>query len=573
VKRPASGVAGLLLATAGALAALLGAGAYALASQSGAGESIYRQGIRPSGAPLQGVRQTAAVTLQGADAACVRCHQRSGLGTSEGYNLTVTIPPITGAYLFRSRDARTKEAPLPFVEWMRGTRDPYTDATLARAIREGLDSQGRAMSDLMPRFPLNDTEMAALIEYLKQLGSQPAPGVDERELHFATVITPDTDPPRRKAMIDVMEHYFADKNLFPIGNSREMHASAKGEGAKSMFMSHRLWKLHVWELAGPEASWGAQLDADMKKEPVFALLSGLGGSDWTAVHRFCERREIPCLFPNVDTPVNDSSDFYSLYFSRGVRLEADLIASRLAAGTQAAGGPARALAASRGADGAGMTVLQVYRRGDSGEAAAQALAAALQPLGIAVRNLPLAAGAAGKGVGTALRTAQKSDALVLWLRSADLADLGDAAVAPASVYVSGLMGGLEHAPLPAAWRERVRMTYPYELPEQRELRVTYALRWFAIRNIPLVDEPMQANTFLACGLLAETLSHMSDNLDQPFLIERLQTSVERRLINTGYYPHLVLALNQQFASKGGYIVHFAEPEGTKLIAEGDWLVP
>jgi hypothetical protein len=575
VIRTRSPAARFLLAASCALLALVATSEYCLAGRAGAGESIYLHGKLPSGGPLEGVRETAGLTVKGADAACVGCHQRSGLGTYEGYNLEVTIPPITGAYLFRSRKGRTEETVLPYVEWMHGNRDPYTDATLARAVREGLDSQDRPLSALMPRFALNDADMAALIEYLKQLGSHPAPGVGERELQFATVITPDADPVRRKAMLDVMEHYFADKNLFPIGNSREMRASAKGQAAKSMFMSHRLWRLHVWELKGPAATWGKQLDDDMTREPVFALVSGLGGGDWTAVRQFCERRELPCLFPNVDAPIGDSSDFYSLYFSRGVLLEADLIASRIADGTQTQRAPANQRASQRSADGAAAvaTVLQVYRRGDSGEAAALALATALKPLGIAVRNQPLAAGPPGTGVGPALRTAQKSDALVLWLRPADLADLGEVAVAPASVYLSGLMGGLEHAPLPTAWRGRARMTYPYELPGKRELRINYALSWFSIRHIPVVDEPLQVNTYIACGLLAETLSHMADNLVQPFLIEMLQTKAERRLINTGYYPRLVLALNQHFASKGGYIVHFARPEGAQLVADSDWITP
>jgi len=558
-KRPHA--ARLLLAARCALLGLAAAGAYALAPQPSAGESIYLRGVLPSGAPLEGKRQAAGLTATGAAAACVSCHQRSGLGTYEGYNLDVTIPPIAGAYLFHSREAHTKEAVLPYVAWMHSNRDPYTDATLARAIREGLDSQGRPLSALMPRFALSDADMDSLIEYLKQLGSHPAPGVSERELHFATVITPDADPARRKAMLDVMEHYFADKNLFPIGNSPELRTSGKTQQAKSMFMSHRLWRLHVWDLTGPASTWGTQLDADMKREPVFALVSGLGANNWAPVHQFCERRQLPCLFPNVDAPVDDSRAFYPLYFSKGVLLEADLIARQITAGTQAASAEPAS------------TVVQVYRLGDGGEAAALALAAALKPLGIPVRNQPLAPAPGGKDVRQAVRQAQKSDALVLWLRPADLADLGDAAAAPASVYVSGLMGGLEHAPLPAAWRDRARMTYPYELPEKRELRVRYALTWFSIRHIPVVDEPLQVNTYLACGLLAETLSHMSDNLVQPFMVEMLQTSAERRLINTGYYPHLVLALNQHFASKGGYIVHFARPEGAQLVADSDWIVP
>ena len=543
------------------LLGLAAASAYAVAPQPGAGESIYLHGDLPTGAPLEGKRQSAGLTIKGADAACVNCHQRSGLGMSEGYNLDVTIPPIAGAYLFHSREATTKEAVLPYVAWMHSNRDPYTDATLARAIREGLDSQGRPLSTLMPRFALNDADMDSLIGYLKQLGSHPAPGVSERELHFATVITPDADPARRKAMLDVMEHYFADKNEFPIGNSRPLRTSGKTQQAKSMFMSHRLWRLHVWDLTGPASTWAAQLEADMDREPVFALVSGLGGGNWAPVHQFCEHSQLPCLFPNVDAPLDDSHDFYPLYFSKGVLLEADLIARQIAPGTPAASAAPK------------VTVLQVYRRGDGGEAGALALATALKPLGITERDLPLAPGPGGKGVHQAVRQAQKSDALVLWLRPADLADLGDAAAAPAAVYVSGILGGLEHAPLPTAWRGRARMTYPYELPEKRQLRVRYASTWFSMRHIPVVDEPLQVNTYIACGLLAETLSHMSDNLVQPFMVEMLQTSAERRLINTGYYPRLVLALNQHFASKGGYIVHFAQPEGAQLVADSDWIVP
>jgi hypothetical protein len=66
---------------------------------------------------------------------------------------------------------------------------------------------------------------------------------------------------------------------------------------------------------------------------------------------------------------------------------------------------------------------------------------------------------------------------------------------------------------------------------------------------------------------------MADSLVQPYLVELLQSSIEHRLINTGYFPHMVLGSNQHFASKGGYIVHFAEAGGTRLVADGDWIVP
>jgi hypothetical protein len=521
-----------------------------------AGESIYLRGVLGSGMPLIGARGSDGLEVNGADAACVNCHQRSGLGTFEGYNQYLTIPPITGLYLFHARGAHSDEAILPYVEWMHSNREPYTEATLARAIREGLDSQGKSLHVMMPRYSLSDTDMAALIDYLKTLDVREVPGVTDKVLNFATVITPDADPVKRRAMLDVMEHYFTEKNLFPIGPSAHLATSGRTEYAKSMFHSNRLWKLHVWELTGPAVTWRAQLEQHWTQEPVLAMVSGLGGSTWAPVHAFCQKQALPCLFPNVEVPVDDDRAFYSVYFSKGVLLEAELIAKAIAGVGQ--GGPP-------------VTVQQIYRAGDSGEAAAPVLAAALKQRGIEVDSQVLKAGA--QGLAQALRHASAASMLVLWLRPGDLAALGDASRAPASVFVSGLMGGLESAPLPQAWRSRTKMSYPYELPDRRGVRLRYPLAWFSIHHIPVVDEQVQANTYLACGFLAETLSHMADNFSQPYLVEQLQMSIEHRLVNTGYYPRMVLGTNQHFASKGGYIAHFADPSGTRLAADNEWVVP
>ncbi len=134
------------------------------------------------------------------------------------------------------------------------------------------------------------------------------------------------------------------------------------------------------------------------------------------------------------------------------------------------------------------------------------------------------------------------------------------------------MGGLERAPLPAAWRERTRITYPVDLPEKRGVRLDYPLGWFAVRRIPLVAEQVQTDTYLACSLLADVLNRMADNFARPYLVEQLQDLVEHRVI-TGYYPHLSLASHQRFASKGGYVVRFREARGTAVVAEGGWIVP
>jgi hypothetical protein len=519
-----------------------------------AGEAIYLRGESGSGTSIEAARDAGPLRIKGREAACVNCHLHSGLGTTEGHTI---IPPITGRYLFQPRATDHNQPDLPYVEGMHRDRDPYTDATLARAIREGVDSEGRTLGYLMPRFAMSDADMAALIGYLKNLDPVRLPGVTDTVLHFATIITPDADPVKRRGMLDVMEQYFKEKNTRVLRTLPHMHTSENTAYSKTMYMVNRRWQLHVWELAGPPDTWEGQLSRHLAAEPVFAAVSGLGGSNWAPVHGFCEHARLPCLFPNVEVPVAADGDFYSVYYSKGVLLEAQLIGERI--GESSAGAPVRA-------------VRQIYRRRDSGEAAARALAAALKGRGVAVHDDILPAVGEGEDVAAALGTVSKDEALVLWLRPKDIAALGEAPAAVGSVYLSGLMGGLENAPLPASWRGRAWLAYPFDLPDRRVVRVDYPLGWFSIRHIPVVAQQVQVDTYMACGLLAETLSHMVDTFVRDYLVERLEEDIEHRIM-TGYYPRLTLAEGQRFASKGGYLVQFAGDKGTRLIAAHDWTVP
>jgi hypothetical protein len=314
--------------------------------------------------------------------------------------------------------------------------------------------------------------------------------------------------------------------------------------------------LHVWELTGPAATWPEQLDRKFAESPVFAVISGIGGSNWAPVADFCERREVPCLFPNVEQPpANADRNFHSLYFSRGVLLEADLIAAGIQ-NEPAGADPKR--------------VRLVYRAGDIGEAAAASLATQLQARGVVTRVVQH--GAPAKAVAEAVHDPASTGAMVLWLRPADLAALEGTPAPLNPVYISGVMGGLDEAPLPSGWRDHAHMAYPVDLPDRRRVRLDYALGWFRIRKIPVVAEQVQVDTYLACGLLSETVKHMVDAFIPDYLIERLEDTVEHRII-TGYYPRLMLGPHQRFASKGGFLVHYVSTGTERLVPDGDWMTP
>jgi hypothetical protein len=471
------------------------------------------------------------------------------LGSSEGQ---IIIPPITGDFLFRvrgresaQRDTRTAPGFIP-------NRKPYDAASLARAIREGVDVSGRELSYLMPRYKLSDSDIATLTGYLQQMAAKPVPGVSEELLHFATIVTPDADPAKRQAMLDVLNQFFADKNEFIRGGIRPMHAAGGVQ-----FRVSRRWQLHVWELTGPPDGWAEQLDKHLASEPVFAVISGLGGVVWEPIHRFCERNRVPCLFPNTDLPVDSESDFYNLYFYKGVILEADLIASDIERLDDQAVKP---------------RLLQIFREKNLGAAAAVALAARARRANMESTMVSLDTEGENLSISQALSRARPTDIVALWLRPADIAALPKRPPAGVTIYVSGVMANLESAPMPAAWRDVAHMTYPFDPPDLRKFRMNYPLAWMKVRHIALTDERVQSNTYLACGILAEELTSLQDNFVREFLLERIEDMLSHRVLS-GFYPRLGLAPGQRFASKGGYFVHFIEPAGPAIAPTSEWIVP
>ena len=530
------------------VAAIAAAFAQAATPARSVGETIYLEGRLPSGGPAVGTRARLPA-LAGADAACVHCHRRSGLGAAEG---PFAIPPIAQRFLAQAREESRLSTDGPIAPGYHAGRAAFSDTTLAHAIREGVLPGGGLLNELMPRYGLDDQAMASLIAYMKTLGPASAPGVSADKLHFATIVTPDADPMRRQGVLDVLNHYFAAPNPIPGAPRRVLHEN-RVVGYRT---GARKWVLHVWQLSGHPDTWERQLHERLAAEPVFAVLSGIGGSDWTPVHRFCEREPIPCLLPNVELPVSASHDFYSIYFSAGVLLEARLGAHWLA---------------SLHRSGNVQRVVQVYRRDDIGTAAARVLRKQLSAAGVVVVDRALGAGAQQAEWRRAVAEVRASDALVLWTRRTELDAVAASAPAAGVVLVSGLMAGQGVAQLQAPWRERIRMTHLFDLPE-RGAHTAIAHAWLVKNKIPLSDEGVEIDTYVACAATSEIIGSLFDSYSRELLIERFEDMLATAA-TPGRYPRLGLAQGQRFASKGGYIVRFSSPDGRQPVAEGDWISP
>jgi hypothetical protein len=518
------------------------------------GQHIYRDGVLPSGVPLRATVQQ-AVALSGADAACVKCHRRSGLGGSEGQN---AIRPIAGRLLFSRLEIGGSERARALFKSSDDRRTPYTIANFARALRDGIDADGRKLDSLMPRFVLDDAEIALLADYLKGLSPAPAPGVTDSEIHFATIIAPGVAPSRTRAMLDVLNAFVRDKNG---GTRRE--GSRKAVGTEQMYRVYRKWVLHEWLLSGPADTWPEQLEARYRQQPVFAVLSGIGAGSWRPVHEFCERAEIPCVFPNVDYPELAHNGYSTLYFSRGIALEAEVLAKHLLENGQA---------------GHSGRIMQVYRDDAEGRLPAQTLRAALLRSGVKdVDDRPLAGGKpVPADFWSQLLNDNQPRVLILWLNDADIANLpGQKTALPGmeNIYLSGsLIERPGNIVLPDSWLDRMRLVYPFELREHRAQRLSRMKRWLGARNIPLREERVQAGAYFAASIAGDALSFMGENFSRDYFIERVEQMTENSL-SSAIYPRLSLGAGQRFASRGSYVAKFTGERENLLVPVSEWIIP
>lgn len=515
-----------------------------------AGRRMYMEGVLPSGEAMSGIVQ-GDIALTGEQVICGRCHRRSGIGAPEGQ---IVAPPVVGEILFNPLRIPTSKPPLA-----PELRPAYTDETLKRAIREGIGAAGKPLGPLMPHYPLSDEQFDDLIAYLNTLNTNPDPGVTEHDIHFATVIAGPVDAADRKAFLDVLNVYFDQKNR------ETRHETFRAEHApwnKAWLMQpYRKWVLHTWEIQGSPDTWEAQLDALYRSQPVFSVISGLSEGPWTPIHRFCEDNQVPCVLPITDLPVVNESDFYSIYYNRGMDLESDVIAEHLTA-----------------TEGSSTSVFQVYPIGDArAREAAHELREQLEGHGWTVQDLTLESASMDDRQWKGFVAQATGAPAVLWLGPGTLQPLWDqwqaSGAGPDRVYLSTSLFGTEPEMLPQDLWRRVYLVHASELPSRTPALLARAASWLRAKKIYAPDEgQIQGNAFLALRMSGEAAKRIGGFFKRDYFLERIEHMAENAVF-TSVYPKLSLAPGQRFLSRGAYITQFQPGGGPRLVAATDWLVP
>lgn len=525
-----------------------------------AGKRLYREGIIASGEALVG-NGFGDVEISGEYAACVRCHRPSGFGSYEG---GYYIPPITAPYMFGgrqiSRDDRFRALFMQaqtaeFRHQVRRVRDrpAYDRHSLGKVLREGVDTNGRNLESLMPRYALSDQDVVNLEAYLRALSSEVSPGVDEEFVELATVIHVDVPADRRDAMLGTMQSFVDWYNKRTLGDMQLAGHSVYGSSLYTRYS--RLYRLNVWEIEGPPDTWREQLETHYARKPVFALVSGQVDGSWSEVGAFVDSLGLPAVFPITDMPHEIGLlGGYSVYFNAGLQLEADLIRDWLLrkgsrnvlqvfdpASPRSTFPASRMLESASGDDGPEVISIEIdeWRR-------------------------QVASGIAGGD----------HDALIVWQEDPDAEELvawEKHAGADALLLPSGALSsiGIDDA---GRLRGSLLFSYPRALEQEQYPERFRARAWMNTRGLDYSAQAVQYRTYYAMLMFRDSFVHLLDHYYRDYLLEVLEHQIQGSP-NPGLYPDMELAPGQRFASKSGYIVTLEDGGPGRLRQVGGRVVP
>ena len=278
------------------------------------GRHIFQHGESPAGRPMTAV--TGGAELGANIFACGTCHGMDGRGVAEG-----SVEP-----------SEIRWETLQKIVMTGRKRPRYDDERLKRAIREGVDSAGNALSPVMPRFRISDADLSDLVAYLKRLGNEPQPGLS------ADAITVTTAAPGLAHA--VIAGYFKDVNaaggifgrslkLADVAPAEAFAVIGATEGVEAKFGDERIPLITPFPTASPSPS-SFFLFSDLETQ-VQALASHVGIDGRTVHVRHDGSPAARAAAESLDAPKNAKRSDDDLLFLIGTGIDTKAVMRELEA--------------------------------------------------------------------------------------------------------------------------------------------------------------------------------------------------------------------------------------------------
>jgi hypothetical protein len=147
-----------------------------LTPEQQAGRLLYLEGESAFGDEFTGRIGMAQQQLPGSAVRCGNCHGPDGRGRPEGGVRpgNITWSELTKTYGHEHEDGRRHAS--------------FDEASLRRALIDGLDPAGNPLDGSMPRYRISGRDWKALVAYMKVLEFQHDPGVGSDTLRVGTLL-------------------------------------------------------------------------------------------------------------------------------------------------------------------------------------------------------------------------------------------------------------------------------------------------------------------------------------------------------------------------------------------------
>jgi ABC-type branched-subunit amino acid transport system substrate-binding protein len=511
-RRRRSGAAATVLVLAAGLFAAPTAGRE-LGPGAARGKRIYTTGTSSGGAEIEalvagGVRLSASVFP------CVQCHGIDGRGGLEG---GVMVPEIRWDRLSSPHGVPT---------YLGGLRPPYDERTAKRAIRDGRDSAGEPLNRLMPRYSIGDADLADLLAYLRELGSEDPAGVTGDRVRVGLLLP--RDGPAAEQSGGVAE--LLARQLERVNAGGGIH------GRRIELVTRRI-------SADGDSAIAAARQLIEGPEAVFCFLANAGPGAGPEVLRILEESELPVVGP--------------LAFARGVPGHGSVF-YLLASLEDQARAAARFLATETAAVDEPVALVHAPERGAremAGGFSHEAGGLGLQLLA-AEEWLPAdAAPMVGRARAAGVR-------ILVFFGPADAGQrLAEEAVRqgwrPDMVASGVLLAGHLRPP-----GHRLFLISPAVAPSAGDAGFE---EFATLRRPGAGSQAMEMAAFAAAKVLTESLEIAGRELSRDRLLEELR---DLRDFRTGVMPPISFGPNQRVGARGGLIATIDE---TGRIVGSDWV--
>lgn len=494
------------------------------------GKLIYLKG--ESGGPeIKAILGSGDLELSASAFPCSNCHGLKGEGTREG---GLQPPPLIWSKL-----AMAGQSPLTRLE-----RGPYDETKLARAIEQGINSNGGKLHPGMPRYKMTAEQMADLIAYLKKLGKEVDidPGLSESKIKVGAAL-PMTGPLARigEDVKQALEAYFTETNKQGgiYGRSFELVvADSRGDAAGTAEATRRL----------------------VEQDGVFALVGSFEPSMADGSNDFLKQREVPLIGPVTLSPrqlvVPNPYIFYLLpSFADQSRSLVDFVIAQRA--------QPEGRAASR------ISVVYADNELDRDAVSGLKSQAKIHAMEIVAEH-PYAAGQLAPDAVVRSLIEKKSDCVFFFGGGDEFSALAiemEKAKLNAELLSSAMMVGRAAFNLPPALADRTFLSYPASLPDRDNFGEFISIMQKS--GVTLRSPAFQAVAFAAAKIFVEAAKVSTRQLSRAQLILALE---QFRNFETGVIAPVTFGPNRRTGASGSYVVKVI-PDKKQYIPVSDRLVP